>query len=625
MRRKLSVILLTGAIMVSAVACSSDNKSEDAIKDQTTVTEEAIDENSSNQTGEEVAEHNAPSQDNTSQQDTVDENMNEIWSEQTGANYHTAIKKVGDEIFYLSENGIYSVNLKSQVTTTIYSVPKDKSISSYSLYQGNIYYIETWNEGFEPISSLSRITVDGKDNQTLLTFNLPNVKISVYEDILYMSAWGEHACYRIQEDGSLSEKLEDSQTYYSMIKNLNTETVSNQLMTVGDSLNRYDSIWTVDSYGTLWNFNLADGTSTEYKIQDQTPIAVVKPYIVTMSYEEDSYQFYLLNMDTMESKTWLKGNEYYLDSDEFGCYFGISSEDGQKHSYEYITWDGAKTTLFEVETIPGMEAETSTGVRNFSVIDGVIYYQYGDVDKMYLMSRDVDQITQENKLGSSYLDKHYSNYGHVENETHNEMFIEDASKTLIRISYDQLIFDGDSEAVQKINKEFLEIKEANIKAEIERARQDEEFLKEMEGTDGYSYTSYISGITFFNERYVCVEQSEYTYTGGAHGMPIRNYYVLDLETGKRLLLEDIVSESEDEIHAIAAKYFQEIYEATPELFFEEAVDTVQNTAGYNNMFYLSEDGIVFYYPPYELASYAAGFQKIVVPYSEFHLKIDVSK
>lgn len=601
MRRKLSVILLTGAIMVSFVACGSDNKSEEAVKDQATLNE------------------------NTSQQDTVDNNIKEVWNEQTGVNYHTAIKKIGNEIFYLSENGIYRVDLKSQDTTTIYTAAKGKSISSYCFYQGIIYYIETEYQGEEPISTLSKITVDGEDNQTLLTFHLSDVKISVYEDILYMSAWGEHACYKIQEDGSLSEKLEDRQTYYSMLMNLDTETVSNQLMTVGDSLNRYDSIWTVDSLGALWNFHLADGTSKEYKIQNQTPVAIVQPYIITMSHEEEGYQFYLWNMDTMESKLWFEGDEFYLDSDEFGCYFGIKSEENQTYSYEYITWDGTKTTLFEVETIKGMETETASGVRNFSVIDGVIYYQYGDVDQMYLMSRDVNNITQVNKLGSSYLDKHYSAYGHVENETLNEMFIEDPSKTLIKISYDQLVFEGDSEAVQKINKEFLEIKEANIKAVIDRAREDEEYLKEEEGAETYSYTSYITGITFFNDRYVCVEQSEYTYTGGAHGMPMRNYYVLDLETGERLLLEDIVNESQDEIHAIAAKYFGTLYEKAPKLYYEEAVDTVKDTAGDNNMFYLSDEGIVFYYPPYGLAPYAAGFQEIVVPYSEFQLKIDVSK
>lgn len=626
MRRKLTVIMLTGAIMVSCVACNSNKKQEDAMTGEVSTTEAAKnDEQSDDETEKETTDDTSSEEDN-SQQNPVDESNKEAWNEQTGANYHKVIKKAGDEMFLLSEDGIYSVNLDQQITTVIYTASKGKSIQSYCLNNGIIYYIETDYRGEEPVSTLARVNVDGTNNQTLITDNLTGAEVSVYEDILYVSSWDKHACYKIQEDGTLSEKLDDNQTYYSMLTNVNTENAYNELMSVGDSLNRYQAIWIVDSEGALWRFQPEDGTSKEYNIQEQTAIAIAEPYIITMSYEETGYQFYLLNMDTMESKPWFEGNESFLDSDEFGCYFAVGTvEEGQKHSYEYITWDGTKTTLFEVETIPGLEYETASGVRNFSVIDGTIYYQYGDVDKMYLMSRDVKNMSQVNKLGTPYLDKNYSAYGQVENEMRTEMYEDDPSRTLIDIYYDQLVFTGNTEAVKKINQDFLEIKEANIKAAIDFARQDEAYLMEEENVPAYSYTSYITGITFFNEHYVCIEQSEYTYTGGAHGMPMRYYYVLDLKTGDRLLLEDIVSESEDEIHTIAATYFQKMYEEAPAAYFEGAVDTVKSNAGYNDMFYLTDDGIVFYFPPYDLAAYAAGFIEIEVPYSEFHLKIDVTK
>ena len=38
----------------------------------------------------------------------------------------------------------------------------------------------------------------------------------------------------------------------------------------------------------------------------------------------------------------------------------------------------------------------------------------------------------------------------------------------------------------------------------------------------------------------------------------------------------------------------------------------------NECFYLTDDGLVIYYPPYELSYYARGFVEFVIPYSELY-------
>lgn len=48
---------------------------------------------------------------------------------------------------------------------------------------------------------------------------------------------------------------------------------------------------------------------------------------------------------------------------------------------------------------------------------------------------------------------------------------------------------------------------------------------------------------------------------------------------------------------------------------------MQETVNMESEFYLTEDGIVFFYGPYELACYAAGFQEVTIPYEEFDLRI----
>ena len=46
---------------------------------------------------------------------------------------------------------------------------------------------------------------------------------------------------------------------------------------------------------------------------------------------------------------------------------------------------------------------------------------------------------------------------------------------------------------------------------------------------------------------------------------------------------------------------------------------------YESPFYLSETGVVFYYAPYEIASYAEGFPEVTIPYSELEMRIELSK
>ena len=53
----------------------------------------------------------------------------------------------------------------------------------------------------------------------------------------------------------------------------------------------------------------------------------------------------------------------------------------------------------------------------------------------------------------------------------------------------------------------------------------------------------------------------------------------------------------------------------PELYWEEAENTVHDVVSfYYDNAYLAEDGIVFFFEPYLLASYAQGFIDVKIPY-----------
>ena len=140
-----------------------------------------------------------------------------------------------------------------------------------------------------------------------------------------------------------------------------------------------------------------------------------------------------------------------------------------------------------------------------------------------------------------------------------------------------------------------------------------------------SLTGEVSTVYYFNEHFISFTQRNYDYTGGAHGMPYWVPYNFDLETGEQLKLSDIVANSEEEFKEIVTAQFEKMYAVDPEIYWDNAVDSVYEWTTMESLFYLKEEGLVIYYGPYDLASYAAGFQEIVVPYELLDLYIPLGE
>ena len=98
-------------------------------------------------------------------------------------------------------------------------------------------------------------------------------------------------------------------------------------------------------------------------------------------------------------------------------------------------------------------------------------------------------------------------------------------------------------------------------------------------------------------------------------------FTFDLNTGERLFLSDLIGNSEEELKEIVVRYFDAYMSEMPGNFWEDALTVVREGTGFSSDFYLTEDGICFYFSPYSLASYAAGFQEVIIPYEEFDMKI----
>lgn len=107
----------------------------------------------------------------------------------------------------------------------------------------------------------------------------------------------------------------------------------------------------------------------------------------------------------------------------------------------------------------------------------------------------------------------------------------------------------------------------------------------------------------------------YSYAGGAHPNSYVSIYNFDLQTGKTLDWEDLVTDLE-KLKKKAEKAFKSARDLPPDAdlieegyFWGEAFALPQN-------FELKEEGIYFWYNPYEAASYSQGPTDFLLTYQE---------
>lgn len=113
-----------------------------------------------------------------------------------------------------------------------------------------------------------------------------------------------------------------------------------------------------------------------------------------------------------------------------------------------------------------------------------------------------------------------------------------------------------------------------------------------------------------------VKFDTYAYTGGAHPNSNLSFYTFERESGRLLTLADLVTDT-TALVSVVEKAFRRQQKLAPNANLEEQ--------GYflrEGRFFLpanvglSQEGLVFYYNPYEIAAYAVGPIQVTVPYAQ---------
>ena len=126
------------------------------------------------------------------------------------------------------------------------------------------------------------------------------------------------------------------------------------------------------------------------------------------------------------------------------------------------------------------------------------------------------------------------------------------------------------------------------------------------------------GAKRIDEKVFSYSASNYMDMGGAHGMYGCFGRTYDTQTGKQLSLSDIISD----LDAFGKKLYEEVNTDYPFLF-EEMIDKdnlqtqiIEEVNNDPSTWALDPDGIVYFFNPYDIASYAAGQQIVKVYYQK---------
>jgi hypothetical protein len=113
-----------------------------------------------------------------------------------------------------------------------------------------------------------------------------------------------------------------------------------------------------------------------------------------------------------------------------------------------------------------------------------------------------------------------------------------------------------------------------------------------------------------------VERTGYDYYyGAAHGMPIMDYYYIDMTTGVSYQLKDLFLEGSDyaaKINQMITDEMNADIESGESMYFPETFTGITDT----QYFMLDEDALTVYFYPYDIAAYAAGFPQFVIPFTD---------
>ena len=322
----------------------------------------------------------------------------------------------------------------------------------------------------------------------------------------------------------------------------------------------------------------------------------------------------------------------FLGRDGSKMYYltGSYEEYGITHNriYAYNTENGENNLVYETKSVPGVGL-AYPGAEGFKVSNDRIYmvdFEDGDLKwfsadvsdgkaefkDIYCLEQHVDLFDYGTVTYASYSHA-CPNCGTLLDLRYAECFVlddkySDHADTINAYMYENMITFVDDNTLEA---------EGYIGSECADHQANPTWYRV---TDDWT----VSGVGIIDDKYLTVNMGGYWYGGGAHGYPSRNQYLFDLETGEEKSIGDFYTGTEKQFKELVAEKTRDYYlslDPNSNPFYTDDEDIIYSDAYENvyledgNIEYL-EDGIIYYYPPYLMGPYAAGYIDIFIPYSE---------
>jgi Protein of unknown function (DUF3298)/WG containing repeat/Deacetylase PdaC len=165
----------------------------------------------------------------------------------------------------------------------------------------------------------------------------------------------------------------------------------------------------------------------------------------------------------------------------------------------------------------------------------------------------------------------------------------------------------------------LKLKEMSLFRPYDEDKKVENIIITSEDVLTYDYYGNFT-ILFYKNNILTLDLVGYYYPlGAAHGMPTRKTPTINLITGDFYKLEDLFkvnSNWKDELN----KIIDEMIKKDPnyEYVFKDAFKGITE----NQDFYIDENNLYIYYPPYEIGPYSAGFITFKIPFSNIDMLLN---
>ena len=314
------------------------------------------------------------------------------------------------------------------------------------------------------------------------------------------------------------------------------------------------------------------------------------------------------------------GTKYYYSVSE-------SEEYGITHNsvYEYDASSGELRFIYDAQTVPG--SNIIPGIEGFAVNDSYAYYAGSENGDIFWKTVSLSDPSDDYEYLYFSHDRIFD-YGTV-SYISSSYECPDCGTALLCDYIEYFILDGSySDHADDINEYLHDQAKAFIENEADTTLSDSPCEDHQEHPSWYRVTNdyYVSSIDEISDHYLAIEMTGYWYGGGAHGYPYRIQYLFDLTTGEAKNISDFYTGSETDFKTLIAEKTKEdflsydpenngspYFATDAETVYSDAYNLVSLTSG--NMEF-TEDGLIYYYPPYDMGPYAAGFMEIFVSYDE---------